>query len=905
MDTLEISFFANCRAQIPRPERSSFEDLRALLQALPIPVPAPIDDHIAFRAAKNNQPCWSPAIYHEGMQRSSQGVRGSCFAVIDLDKSTDAQILSIKETLSAYKAFGSTSFSSRTPYKNNLAAWRFVVLLDREVSAAEWPAFWASVQEHICQGQNDPTTKDISRIYFYGHVPEGYADAVETWNSPGTEPLAVDAMLDGSAVLSSTHLYPSLTDRPTADVDLFTLSVARGFAALAPKALAKAVGGEGRRETLFRVALALIRGQCLTDTQAIDVLNTIYAPACAVPGSELDLNRITAAVRGAVAERIKAPWGYLTEGEPWLSRDDDIASAYVEAYCSMVESIARLAIEHESRDAILNLTPRLARLQRISIPRYERIIASEGFKKLKILTTLRASVKQENTLERKKPTILERIPGLEVIDCGPGMGTAYAAAKRVAIGHEDLYVRGGRLVDSTLATVSEIQLMIHLSTAAQWVRKTDSGVVACRPDRDICIGLTQDLSWPGAKVINRLEDAPRYLPDGSILHKEGYSQQAQAFLTRGFDLPRPPESYTQEDAVLGLEKLHDLVTDFPFATDAARSAWVASVITPFIRPYLAPVAPVFLFDSASANSGKTTLARLAIRIAYQTDKVRNEQLVGDGAQRGSALISKAELGRSYLFLDEVGPTLGNTDLDALSTSGSLSGRPLYGKATIDYEYAPTIYATGSAVKVNESSGRRTLRIRLRNRPIPKTVFHIKQIDTHVSKHKESYMHACLAIVSAYLNADCPSFGPLTLHSFPDWERVVCGAIQYAGGVNPVEARADSGDIMDASPLVDLCAGWAAAEPEAFFGDGIDAKRLLNLKAPGPLQEQALILASLLQDFCKTRNIPSPAVLGKALNRHDNHPVKLTEGEYAGDYEFRVIRELGKSSRYYLAKAEDF
>jgi hypothetical protein len=69
-----------------------------------------------------------------------------------------------------------------------------------------------------------------------------------------------------------------------------------------------------------------------------------------------------------------------------------------------------------------------------------------------------------------------------------------------------------------------------------------------------------------------------------------------------------------EDAAAALERIKDVLDDFPFVDDSAKSVAIAAILTTVVRRSL-PSAPMFIFDAPSPRSGKTLLTRVVARAA--------------------------------------------------------------------------------------------------------------------------------------------------------------------------------------------------------------------------------------------------------------------------------------------------
>jgi hypothetical protein len=121
---------------------------------------------------------------------------------------------------------------------------------------------------------------------------------------------------------------------------------------------------------------------------------------------------------------------------------------------------------------------------------------------------------------------------------------------------------------------------------------------------------------------------PFLRPDGTLCASSGYDQISGVladFKASDFDIAPHP---TLGEAKAALELLEGLLGEFPFATDADRSAALAALLTAAVRPSL-PVAPMFHVRAHQAGTGKSYLCRVITALATARPAKRMPIPAGD------------------------------------------------------------------------------------------------------------------------------------------------------------------------------------------------------------------------------------------------------------------------------------
>jgi hypothetical protein len=138
--------------------------------------------------------------------------------------------------------------------------------------------------------------------------------------------------------------------------------------------------------------------------------------------------------------------------------------------------------------------------------------------------------------------------------------------------------------------------------------------------------------WPGMRNLEGIVESPVLRPDGSILDQPGYDNATGLLYQPNATYPSIGDNPTKEDAIAAAIKLIDVVCDFPFKSEAHRSAWLAALLTPLARYAYAGPSPLFLMDANVRSSGKTLLADIVGEIVGGHGMARTPQAVDESEE---------------------------------------------------------------------------------------------------------------------------------------------------------------------------------------------------------------------------------------------------------------------------------
>lgn len=270
---------------------------------------------------------------------------------------------------------------------------------------------------------------------------------------------------------------------------------------------------------------------------------------------------------------------------------------------------------------------------------------------------------------------------------------------------------------------------------------------------------------------------PFIAADGHVVSAPGFDEPTGVYLAGGLDLPELG-TMTVEQAT-GL--LSEWVCDFPFASPEDRSVFFAAVLTLAARPMLG-LAPMFLFDAARRDSGKSLL--IAILTIFATgEAARTAVWTNDDTELEKRVTSSLRAGHNPVVLDEA-HVLNSRSLSGALTADFWAGRILGVSTVLDVDMRQLMFmAAGNNQSVRGDLRRRVAGCRLapdyteeegRQRELRHP-----DLKLWTAENRARLLTAALTLWKNWLDAGSVP-GELRLGSFEKWSRSVSGCLEAAG-----------------------------------------------------------------------------------------------------------------------------
>lgn len=359
------------------------------------------------------------------------------------------------------------------------------------------------------------------------------------------------------------------------------------------------------------------------------------------------------------------------------------------------------------------------------------------------------------------------------------------------------------------------RLREEMARVAVWRAPTREGTKPSHPPQWCVAQVMARPEWPMIPPLEGIVETPVLRVDGTVVTTPGYDEATGLFFAPTCTVPTIPANPTREDAVAATAKLLEVVEDFPFAKPEHQSAFLAALLTPFVRFAYHGPAPLFLIDANTRGAGKSLLTDVLAGIISGRDMPRMPP-ADDPEEERKRITSVAMDGTPNILFDNV-LRLGSPALDAALTATEWTDRVLGSNRKISIPVQITWFATGNNVQVRADTARRCLHIRLETdleNPERRSKFKHPDLLGYVREHRGELVAACLTVLRAYFEAGKPvqkdpdqkDLAPWG--SFEAWSRIVRHAIVWLGLPDPGLTRDELAENdTDSNALADLLSGW--------------------------------------------------------------------------------------------------
>lgn len=372
-----------------------------------------------------------------------------------------------------------------------------------------------------------------------------------------------------------------------------------------------------------------------------------------------------------------------------------------------------------------------------------------------------------------------------------------------------LYYRGGQLVrvgcdrgtDSgpRIDTVPSADLRDRMTRHARFATHSKRGMAQAHPPKWLVEAVAARGVWPGLRELSGISSIPVLRPDGTIHQVAGYDERSGMLHWSEVSFPTVKPELTHDDARAAVGALLEVVQDFPFASEAFRSAWLAALLTLVGRRAFEGPAPLFLIDGNAAGVGKTLLVRIIARLVTGRDAPAGCAPGGVEEMR-KKITSIAIAGEPLALLDNVRDGLDNSALEAALTTTVWSDRRLGSNSMVELPLSTVWFATGNNMRVGGDLPRRTIPIRLKcveERPEERSGFAHPNLLDWVAHERGRLVAAALTVLAAFLRAGRPSQSLAAMGGFEGWTGLIRNALVWAGQPDPALERARFARASDA------------------------------------------------------------------------------------------------------------
>jgi len=446
--------------------------------------------------------------------------------------------------------------------------------------------------------------------------------------------------------------------------------------------------------------------------------------------------------------------------------------------------------------------------EKAALPDELRARCIERFRKL--TAHVEASIErlrrdQERAESRPRKAESARRHEIEVV---PGMLPATVAQSIDALiaANSPIYQRAGYLVRPVLVEKMEViagvrrepgalvlrpvttsWLMHELGQVVRWQRydSRSRGLRDVDPPARIAETIIDAPDLGRWRKLRGVIRAPIVMPDGRVISAPGYDVET-GILSDWEGHWSIPSTPTRDDAADALHELHQLLRNFPFATDVDRAVAIALELTALERQALA-AAPGVVVRSPEPGTGKSILVACASIIATGAPAAVMDW--GEDATESAKRIDGAMLaGDPLLVIDNVEHPIEGAAICQLLTEAGRRVRPLGASELVSVPCTATVAITGCNVSVRGDAVRRLIVCNLDagvERPELRAI--AQDLLAETRERRRELVRDALTIVLAYLQAGSPDLALSPLGGYTEWSCLVRQAIVWCGGADVCES----------------------------------------------------------------------------------------------------------------------
>jgi hypothetical protein len=291
---------------------------------------------------------------------------------------------------------------------------------------------------------------------------------------------------------------------------------------------------------------------------------------------------------------------------------------------------------------------------------------------------------------------------------------------------------------------------------------------------------------------------PLVAPDASIISRNGWHTsdtgnpddwQTNFYLAMGdLQVPDVPDSPNIADVENAKTTMTDLVKEIHFcdigddggiSSDASRTNAIGMIMTPFLRPYIGGISPLFVIEKPVPGAGATLLSFVP-QLLYMGKFGTPASYTKNEEEMQKQLVTKIIENEPIMCFDNIEEFSSRTLKQAL-TSPVIGGRILGLSEQVSRTNNFLFIATGINPLIFADMVRRVCRIRLDPQVEDiQTLQYERDLLEWIPKNRGRIIWAILVLFKAWHKKGAVQFTGKPLSSFEKWSSVIGGVLEFAG-----------------------------------------------------------------------------------------------------------------------------
>lgn len=380
---------------------------------------------------------------------------------------------------------------------------------------------------------------------------------------------------------------------------------------------------------------------------------------------------------------------------------------------------------------------------------------------------------------------------------------------------------------------------------------------------------------------------PLVTKSGEIKSTCGYDHETEIFYHFNEKWPACESDFSKESALKALELLIRPISQFPFASNADRSVYLAAILTSYTKLFVTNK-PLFGISANAAGSGKSMLSdMIGIQLGLENLPAMNWGKTEEESEK--RLTSKMLLGDSVILIDNIERTLTSETLCSYLTQSHITVRILGKSQVANLPTTSLILANGNNLTIMGDLNRRTLISSLKvhcERP-EQRVFDFSPKEFCI-ENRVQLVNSALIILSSYIRNGSPKQNIVPMGSFEDWSNVVRSSLVWLGVADPnivvEQTRSKDPETQTLKLVLSL---WY----EIFNESEIFVNEIRSIFIETDRHNARSVLVDLLLSIANGNDFLRS--IGRYLARNEDRLVddlKIVRGqEKSGSYKWKVIK----------------
>ncbi len=316
-----------------------------------------------------------------------------------------------------------------------------------------------------------------------------------------------------------------------------------------------------------------------------------------------------------------------------------------------------------------------------------------------------------------------------------------------------------------------------LARSARWVSTSSKrGAVDVLPPVAVCEDIASLGTYAGFPSLEGIAPAP-VLGNGAIRLEDGYCEKSGFYVASGRSWKVAEKSAAEAAEWL----LTEVLSDFPFQSDADKANALALMILPFVRPIISGPTPLHLVDAPTMGTGKTMLVKTCL-LPFLGEEAPATTAPTDEEEWRKKIMTALIAGWPAMFIDNISRRVDSDAFAMALTSSTWTDRILGSAKSVALTVRMIWAGTANNAQLSVDLARRSVWIRLDaqlEKPWQREDFRHADLHGWMIENRREIVANILAIVQEWVAKKMPVWSGKPLGSYESYCRIVGGILDCA------------------------------------------------------------------------------------------------------------------------------